>query len=424
MIKDIVSEIYETEYCLECRQHKIICLMSRRQDPLSEANLVRLDDLLADTEFGDEVFAQFRKELILNIQILLSQIEISRRQGRDFRMDDSKLKAEMEKLDIGGFEELLEVYRRDSNISVEVMTCFVKCHFGVGVESFISKYYVVYRVLLLFYTEYERSRQFASSILTDHSECLEKLYSGVGVNLKQDDKQFGKYGLLTFDMNMWFDYDHLARGVVDGRLNKFFSMSLTENLAGAIHQLYSDGKIGALAFRVMSITDGRPSMEEKAYGSVLSFELSGLSEISEFYSAGNFGDKLVVIHDPQAKSLIFEELNDEFELVDDSVVTQLVHLEYKFVDGRFVITHIDHEHILYTLDQYDQRVSKSDTSIRGNKIKSFKIDKASIPVDFQFKGDYFLAIVLDAFFLHKKLIAEYFEGVRGPARPPLDERLP
>lgn len=420
MIKEIVSKVYEAEYCLECRQHKIICLMSRRQDPLSEETLVGLDELLADAEFGDQVFSQFKKELILDIQGLLCQIDVSRRQGRDFRIDCYKLKAEMEKLEVGGFEELFESYRRDSNVGAEGLSCFVRCHFGEGVESFIARYYVVYRILLLFYTEYERSMQFISRVQTDHSESLENLYSGIGVSLKQDDKQFGKYGLLTFDSNMWFDYDHLARGVVDGRLNKFFSVPMTENLAGAIHQLYSDGKIGALAFRVMSITDGSPSMEEKAYGSVLSFELSGLSTISEFYSAGNFGDKLVVIHDPQAKSLIFEELNDEFELVGDTVVTQLVHLEYDCVDGEYVITHIDHEHILYTLDQYDQRVSKSDTSIRGDKIKSFKIDKASIPVDFKFGGDYFLAIVLDAFFIHKKLIAEYFEGVAGSARPPVE----
>ncbi|KJK07859.1 hypothetical protein [Pseudomonas tussilaginis] len=419
MIKDIVSKIYETEYCLQCRQHKIICLMSRRQDPLSEATLVKLDELLADPGFGDQVFAQFKKEVTLNIQGLFFQIETSLRQGRDPRIECSNLKAEIAKLDIVGFEELLELYGRDSNVGAEGLSCFVRCHFGEGVESYFSKYYALYKILLMFYAEYERSRQLVSNILTDHSERLEELYSGVGVSLRQEDKQFGKYGLLTFDKNMWFDYDHLARGVVDGRLDKFFSVPVTENLAGAIHQLHMEGKIGALAFRVMSITDGRPSMEEKAYGSVLSFELSGLPAISEFYSAGSFGDKLVVIHDSQAKSLIFEELNDEFELVGDSVVTQLVHLEYECVEGGCVMTHIDHEHILYTLDQYDQRVSKSDTSVRGNKIKSFKIDKASIPVDFQFNGEYFLAIVLDAFFINKKLIAEYFGG----ARPPLEGRL-
>lgn len=95
MIKEIVSKVYEAEYCLECRQHKIICLMSRRQDPLSEETLVGLDELLTDAEFGDQVFSQFKKELILNIQGLLCQIDVSRRQGRDFRIDCYKLKVEM-----------------------------------------------------------------------------------------------------------------------------------------------------------------------------------------------------------------------------------------------------------------------------------------------------------------------------------------
>lgn len=420
MIKDIVSKIHEADFCFECRQHRIICLMSRRQDPLSESTLVELDGLLTDAEFGDQVFALFKNEVTLNIQILFFRIEISRRQGRDFSMECYDLKREMEKLDIGGFDELLEMYRQDSNSGVEILTRFVRCHFGVGVESFISKYYVVYRVLLLFYAEYERSRQFVSSIMADHSEKLEELYSDIGVNLRQDDKQFTKYGLLTFDGNMGFDYDHLAQGMLDDRIGKFFNVPVTENLAGAIHQLYLEKNIGALAFRVTSITDGRPAMEEKAYGSVLNFELSVLPGISEFYSAGNFGDKLVVIHDPEARSLIFEELNDEFELVGDSVVTQLVHLEYECSEDGCVITHIDHEHILYTLDQYDQRVKNSDTSIRGKKIKSFKIDNASIPVDFQFKGDYFLAIVLDAFFINKELITEYFEKVNVSAHPPVE----
>lgn len=85
----------------------------------------------------------------------------------------------------------------------------------------MAEYYVVYKVVLLFYEEYRRSRYVLDDIELDLSASLIDLYSGVDVRLQDVDRQFAKYGLLSFNENMRFDCDHLARGVVDKRLNKF-----------------------------------------------------------------------------------------------------------------------------------------------------------------------------------------------------------
>lgn len=416
MIKEIVEKIHDSAFCSKCNQDKILCLMSLGKEPLSELTLRQLKELLSDSDFSSQIYHLFLGEVKFGIEALSNEIEHSKKIGRNPKFDEIRLDRELQKLEVADFNGLLKLYDDELKVSHEGVSNCAREHYGDGVEAYIAQYYVVYKVIRLFYEEYRRSRYIWDDINLDLSERLVKLYSGVDVNLPATDKQFDKYGLLTFNEVMWFDYDHLARGVVDERLGKFFSIPISESLAGAIHQLLSQDKIGSLAFRVKSITDGRPSMEEKAYGSVLSLELSELPSVSEFYSVEKFGDKLTVVHDPKARSLIFEELNDEFKLVGDSVITQLVHLEYKETDEGCVITHIDHEQIIYSLDQYDKRTSQSDVSVRGRKIKSFKVDYASIPVDFRFKGDLFLAIVLDGYFVNKQLIAEYFERVSASNR--------
>lgn len=416
MIKDIVEKIHESAYCSECNQHKILCLMSRRQAPLSEATLQQLKALLSDSEFCSRVHDLFLREAGFRVEVLRGEIDEAMKIGRNPKFAEIELEMELEKLEISDFNGVLCLYGENLKASYEGVSNCARGHYGDGVEAFVAEYYVVYKVVLLFYEEYRRSRYVLDDIELDLSASLIDLYSGVDVRLQDVDRQFAKYGLLSFNENMRFDCDHLARGVVDKRLNKFFSIPVSQILAESIYQLYSDGKVGTLAFRIKCIADGRPSMEEKAYGSILDLEVSELPAVSEFYSVERFGDKLTVIHDQKSQSLIFEELNDDFQLAGDSVVTQLVHLEYERTEGGYLITHIDHEQILYSLDQYEQRVSEADVSVRGHKVKSFKIDGASIPFDYRFKDELFLVIVLDDFFVNKKLIAEYFEGFNAGER--------
>ena len=61
-----------------------------------------------------------------------------------------------------------------------------------------------------------------------------------------------------------------------------------------------------------------------------------------------------VVIDPQ--NITFEELCKNFEVYNDMVVTQVVHLQYKKEGNCTYITHLDHEYVFYTIDEYDNRM--------------------------------------------------------------------
>ena len=123
--------------------------------------------------------------------------------------------------------------------------------------------------------------------------------------------------------------------------------------------------------------------------------------------------------------MTFEELCRNEENYNDSIITQVVHLQYKKDNENTTITHIDHEFIFYTPEEYALR--KGNASIKGTnlkRLKSFKIDNAKIPIDYICDRDIniynsekpetrhervpFLVFVLKSYFKHKELIDEYF----------------
>ncbi|MBN0832600.1 hypothetical protein JTL90_34490, partial [Pseudomonas aeruginosa] len=86
--------------------------------------------------------------------------------------------------------------------------------------------------------------------------------------------------------------------------------------------------IAEIAFRVDYVSDHVPSMEEKEFGSPMKLSISSLPELSKFYSTDNYNNNLWIQHDQIKQSLTFEELLEDFEVADDNVVTQVIHLEY------------------------------------------------------------------------------------------------
>ena len=102
-------------------------------------------------------------------------------------------------------------------------------------------------------------------------------------------------------------------------------------------------------------------------------------------------------------------------------------MKYKIIDDHIVITHIDHEFVFYSQEDYSKRMNNSD--IKGNeyqKLKSFKIDGAEIPFDIMCKHTFnmhtdnpdefdrvtesipFIVFVLKSYFKHFDLIDVYF----------------
>ncbi|MFN6817234.1 hypothetical protein ACK4QA_19600, partial [Proteus mirabilis] len=158
------------------------------------------------------------------------------------------------------------------------------------------------------------------------------------------------------------------------------------------------------------ITRYIPLFEDMEQGSPLSFNIPELPSISKLCSRDNFNNKLWITHDSVGKSLTFEEIIDNFSIWEDKAITQVVHLEYDSKNTDFIITHLDHEYIFYTLDEYDEKLNNY--SKKGHtKIKSFKIDKARIPFYYKYENEYFLYQIFDAYLKNKNLISEYFNDI-------------
>ena len=101
---------------------------------------------------------------------------------------------------------------------------------------------------------------------------------------------------------------------------------------------------------------------------------------------------------------------DDFISQNEQIITNLIHLEIETIDNEEFITHLDHEFIFYTLDEYEKKINKH--SNKGfKKIKTFKIDNSRIPLKYNYKDTpiliYFIMELLD----NKELITEYFSKI-------------
>ena len=156
------------------------------------------------------------------------------------------------------------------------------------------------------------------------------------------------------------------------------------------------------------------------------FELSiidGSYSVSKLYSE-KYENCMWVIIDPP--NITFEELCEDFDIYEDMVITQVIHLQYVIEHEKTYITHLDHEYIFYSIDEYERRLI--DVTQKGEaqaRMKSFKIDHARIPFDRRCKvlrrdeegndlpleNEQFLCYVLECYFKHKDLLKEYFQKI-------------
>ncbi|ENV10530.1 hypothetical protein F966_00294 [Acinetobacter higginsii] len=242
-----------------------------------------------------------------------------------------------------------------------------------------------------------------------YSEIISK-YKEIGIDIEKEDNEFFKYKLNSLNKSISIFCDKDNQRLIDSRLDVNFGINIPRFLLEALEQLYKDDIINKLAFRVDSIQKYFLTLDEFDYGAFLKGDIKDLPEISRFYELESYENSLFIKHSKDKRHLTFEEICEDFELFNDDVVTQIVHLEYFEEDGRFYIKHIDHEYIIYTLDQYEKR--KNNANIKGyKKVKTFKVDNSKIPFYYKYKGKFILLIILESFFKHKLLIKEYFEKI-------------
>lgn len=154
-------------------------------------------------------------------------------------------------------------------------------------------------------------------------------------------------------------------------------------------------------------------LEALEKGRIFSWDFEKLPDVTRLYSA-EYEDCLWI--KVEGSDITFEELCKDFHEDGEFVVTQMIHLQHV---GN-TITHLDHEYIFYDLENYDERIYNVGVKGEGRKrVKTFKIDRSTIPMDYQckmYKDDKevlvpFIFFVLNNYFEHKELLEEYFHDI-------------
>ena len=281
------------------------------------------------------------------------------------------------------------------------------------------------------YYGYDNYYNYKNSTYNSDLETLKSIY----------DEFFNKssalytYGLIEIDKTCKLLAMDPPR-LYDSKVNKTFYLS---NIRKEILELFSSIQhlYNRLSIRVSNsdlyIFDGEYTeeilQEAAEFGKLFSIEGIGEIPITKLYS-DDFNDVLWVRTDKE--NITFEELCSTDNVYEDSIVTQVIHLKYEKSDESVYITHIDHEFVFYSKDDYEKR--KTNVNIKGafyRRLKSFKIDEAKIPLDMlcahkvailkeeSNEWDFvdekvpFIIFILKSYFNHIDLIDEYFEKLTG-----------
>ena len=281
------------------------------------------------------------------------------------------------------------------------------------------------------YRRYKRERD-KESILNLKQEEIERVYE----NKFTKSSVYKRYGLIPVDDNrkvLCIDPPRIYD--LEEDITVFLCTVLSNSFVKKLVEMKKLGMIGDLAFHGddSKVYHGKNDIGilQEALETGRIFEqnaVKALPGLSKLYSQ-DYEDNLWVHHNAEKSEITFEEMKKDFTISGEKVVTQVIHLKYKSETTdtveKFVITHIDHEYILYTDESYITRATNGNTHGQ-NKIKTFKADHARIPFDYPcqaFENSVkigeepkeitvpFIYYVLNNFFEHKDLLREYFENI-------------
>lgn len=281
------------------------------------------------------------------------------------------------------------------------------------------------RVLLYLYYSFDNYKHQNEYMFCGETYELEEVYK----NVLDKQSSFFKYGIVSIDDERELLAINPPR-IYDKTLDRtFFTKNVPLNLLKIIANMISCRLIKDFAVRLFNEPgyngklDCEYVAEELERGKKFDFANLGDYSISRLYST-EYENCMWVVIDQQ--NVTFEELCKDFEIYNDMIVTQVIHLQYDKEEDRAYITHLDHEYIFYTIDEYDKRMSNATQKGTAKaRIKSFKIDNSRIPFDYRCEvlrkdqngndlpsqDEQFLCYVLECYFKHKDLLKEYFQEV-------------
>lgn len=391
------------------------CYVFLSKDPIFiDKFLPFIETSLTEESFQEKVMRTYIKGCMIEKESIQRELESKRGQPNAIMFYKPQLDLIDKRLTVKTIQQLtsyLNNYFNENPGLLEILNNSYKNIHGENGALYIKENYVYYHIGNILYFKYKTTRRRIELLDLKFSKLVESEYKNIGIEIRKEDLQFSKYGLIRLNEKIQIHNNKDSQTIRDERIGKYFWINIPRNLLTSIEELLGKGMLSEIAFRIDYISDYVPIMEDMEFGAPLRLRISSLPKLSKFYSSDNYEDNLWVHHDSEKFSLTFEELMEDFEVAGNDIVTQVIHLEYKSKGDEFFITHLDHEFIIYTFDSYNERLRNS--SIKGyKKVKTFKIDNSEIPFNIKVGGDIFLLQVLNSYFKNDDLIHEYFDKIQ------------
>lgn len=376
--KDLILELKKEELKNRIKKHKYRI----------EKNLDNLNIMKKEILENDEFIVQEKKTKIWNEEVHKKSIKELENLYKEINRDN------IYKFIIEEYNESIEGYKLTEKIT----------------KVFNQEDYLYAIILELLLKEIYKEEESYYEI-NEKNNRLKETYEFI-----DEDEQYKKYGLLKLNSNRnlekpmlnlssYYIYDN-RKGYIE------LDSRIPYEVLIKLYCLKQENLIVDLSLRAnyyKRIVENRRILikEERAFGKYFSFENLKNLIPTKLYSTVTNNSLWINIKNG---SITFEELLDDFEVgnKEEFIRTQVIHCEYFEDEEEFYISHIDHEYIFYSLDEYEERVKNIEQ--KGNikkKLKTFKVDNFRIP--FIIDNENILLFFLNQYFKSKDLLLEYFQ---------------
>ncbi len=344
---------------------------------------------------------------------ILNDVEQCRRNNADDRFFTAQLPRIARREKISSVEDFRNfLYEPGIDGTLEILSNEYRYLNSDEDGGYISTYYFQLELAELLYDRYVEAVSLLERFERKILPILKADYSEIGIALAETDQQFAKYGLITLDENFRISNTKERQSIVDCRIEKHYTLDVPGQLLAAIELARNQALLGRLSFNVDGISSRSIALEGVEYGAIFDFDALKLPDMTRIYDEAAYENSLWIKVDKAKNSMTFEELVDDFGELNNQVITQVLHLEFFQENDKYYISHLDHEYILYSLLEYADR--QRNGNVKGHdKLKTFKVDNARLPLNWSFDGKFFLFIALNAYFRNKELIQEYFGKVQS-----------
>ncbi len=142
-------------------------------------------------------------------------------------------------------------------------------------------------------------------------------------------------------------------------MNKTVFCLVDNRFAKVLFGLKNNGYINKLSLKGKNdyVFDGivktAPLCEQVERGLLFNWDIEKLPKITKLYNEEIYNDNMwIQVLD---NDIIFEEmLNNEFKQ-DNNIITNAVHIVFYKKDNDYFISHMDHEFIFYSVEEYEER---------------------------------------------------------------------